>query len=235
MLYSPEALPSRTARPCILVFEGYDVATATSSAEGLAALRRGGVDFLLTDQRMPGGSGTDMLTQAQREGLLGDLPVLVLTANYEDPALAGWRVLRKPVDLDRLVDLLHEAFLHGNAGDGIAQASEVTMTDSSSPGARRSPRARLALVLYVSATSAASRRAQRNLERLLVQYPREEVSLDIVDLSLPGNRPPDEDRVTYTPTLVKRAPAPRAWFIGDLRNIAPVQALLEDAGVEKVR
>ena len=37
--------------------------------------------------------------------------------------------------------------------------------------------------------------------------------------------------MVFTPTLVKRSPAPRAWILGDLRNDDVVRDLLTMCGV----
>lgn len=88
-------------------------------------------------------------------------------------------------------------------------------------------------VLYVSADSPASVKAIRNLTRLLRQYEEGEVALAIRDLSTQPLVAADEDRVTFTPTLVKRTPPPRTWVVGDLDDIKFVADLIGYAGVEK--
>ena len=41
----------------------------------------------------------------------------------------------------------------------------------------------------------------------------------------------EEDAVYFTPMLVKRAPLPRTFVVGDLSNAAAVVELLESCGV----
>lgn len=91
----------------------------------------------------------------------------------------------------------------------------------------------LELVLYVTAASASSRRAQRNLERVLAQYDGAAVAVTLVDLSQDIDAVDPEDRIAFTPTLVRRSPQPRAWLLGDLRDHKPLRSLLEDAGVAR--
>lgn len=88
-------------------------------------------------------------------------------------------------------------------------------------------------VLYVSASSPSSLKATRNLLCLLEDYAAGEVRLRIRDLSKEPIGVGDEDRVTFTPTLVKRTPAPRAWVVGDLENISYVVDMITVAGAEK--
>src|SRR5690606_23252575 len=92
---------------------------------------------------------------------------------------------------------------------------------------------RIELVLYVSSSSPASARARRNLERALAGYDAAKVSLVVVDLSRPGAESAPDDRVAFTPTLVKRVPPPRTWLLGDLRDLRVLRQLLEDAGVAR--
>ena len=93
--------------------QGFDVALAGSGAEALALLRREPVDLLLTDQRMPGISGLDLLAGAR--AMNPELPVIVMTAygNVES-AVAAMKAgatdyLAKPVDLDTLLHLVRKA------------------------------------------------------------------------------------------------------------------------------
>ncbi|MDP9064756.1 MAG: response regulator, partial [Pseudomonadota bacterium] len=79
----------------------------------LMALRNGAPDVLVTDIRMPGRSGLDVLQEIQtsRPGL----PVIVMTAHSDlDAAVAAYRggafeYLPKPFDIDKAVDLVRRA------------------------------------------------------------------------------------------------------------------------------
>jgi len=48
----------------IIANEGYDVATASSGEEALEIIRKRAPDLLITDIRMPGMSGTELLKEA---------------------------------------------------------------------------------------------------------------------------------------------------------------------------
>ncbi len=89
-------------------------ATAYEDADAvLAALRRGEPDVLVTDIRMPGKSGLDLLEaiRARRPRL----PVIVMTAHSDlDSAVAAYQggafeYLPKPFDIDQAVDLVRRA------------------------------------------------------------------------------------------------------------------------------
>jgi two-component system NtrC family response regulator len=87
--------------------QGFDVQEAASAPDALARLREEPVDLMLTDVKMPGMSGLDLLREAR--ALNPELPVVVLTAygNVTD-AVAAMRdgavdYLTKPVDIDAVL------------------------------------------------------------------------------------------------------------------------------------
>jgi CheY-like chemotaxis protein len=207
----------------MLTQEGYSVATAPDAATGLAALRTGRFALVLASQRTPEQPGIPALRAAQAAGLLDRVAVLVINADAPDLAGTPWRALRRPVDFDHIIDEVHRAMV------ARAELPDPSATARQSGAAMHV----LELVLYVTAGSASSRRAQRNLERVLAQYDAAGVSLRLIDLSLPDSGADPEDRVAFTPTLVKRGPGTRAWLLGDLRDPRALRALLEDAGVAR--
>jgi len=90
---------------------------------------------------------------------------------------------------------------------------------------------RVEFVLYVSPSSTASSEARRNLEQLLERFDGSQVKYSVCDLvrdPLAG----DTDRVAFTPTLVKRYPAPRVWLVGNLREPGIVADILRGCGVD---
>ncbi len=93
--------------------QGYEVREAASGPNALALLRGEPVDLVLTDVRMPGMSGLDVLREAR--AMNPELPVVVLTAygSIAD-AVAAMRdgaadYLTKPVDLDALLQRVQRA------------------------------------------------------------------------------------------------------------------------------
>ena len=89
------------------------------------------------------------------------------------------------------------------------------------------------LVLYVSLASTASLRAQSSLAQLLTGFDDSQVRLEVRDVAQ-HPAAAEEDHVLFTPTLVKREPLPRAWFVGAL-DPGTATALLLACGVEKRR
>jgi len=93
----------------------------------LAALRQGAPDVLLTDIRMPGRSGLEMLEEIRARR--PRLPVIVMTAHSDlESAVAAYQggafeYLPKPFDIDQAVELVRRAATQG-------QRSETTATES---------------------------------------------------------------------------------------------------------
>jgi len=94
--------------------QGGMVPTAFDHAEtALAALRRDRPDVLITDIRMPGRSGLELLTEIRDSQ--PQLPVIVMTAHSDlDSAVAAYQggafeYLPKPFDIDQAVDLVRRA------------------------------------------------------------------------------------------------------------------------------
>jgi two-component system response regulator FlrC len=94
----------------VLARGGFTVEVAATGEEGLARLALGGVDLLVTDLRLPGLGGLDVVREARRAGQ--DLPVVVITAygTVEDAVtamkLGAFDFLTKPFSP---ADLLHLA------------------------------------------------------------------------------------------------------------------------------
>jgi two-component system, NtrC family, nitrogen regulation response regulator GlnG len=97
----------------------------------LAALRRDRPDVLITDIRMPGRSGLELLTEIRDSQ--PELPVIVMTAHSDlDSAVAAYQggafeYLPKPFDIDQAVDLVRRA------------AQQKTRVEESTTEARRIP------------------------------------------------------------------------------------------------
>jgi two-component system, NtrC family, nitrogen regulation response regulator GlnG len=94
--------------------QGGMLPTAFEHADtALAALRRDRPDVLITDIRMPGRSGLELLTEIRDSH--PELPVIVMTAHSDlDSAVAAYQggafeYLPKPFDIDQAVDLVRRA------------------------------------------------------------------------------------------------------------------------------
>ncbi len=96
-----------------LALNGFSVETAENGAVAMAKLARGGIDVVLSDVRMPGLTGMDLLREIS--SLDAGLPVILLTA-HGDVSLAveamragAHDFLEKPYDADHLVAVLRRA------------------------------------------------------------------------------------------------------------------------------
>jgi two-component system nitrogen regulation response regulator GlnG len=103
--------------------------TAFDQADSaLAALRRDRPDVLITDIRMPGRSGLELLTQIRASQ--PELPVIVMTAHSDlDSAVAAYQggafeYLPKPFDIDQAVELVRRAAQQRNAAPEPALESK---------------------------------------------------------------------------------------------------------------
>jgi hypothetical protein len=183
---------------------------------------------VLSDYAMPGQTGTWMLQEANRLGLLDGVASVIVTAQpfvRETPEIS---LITKPFDLDRFLDQVRRLLARRDPPErrrGRSGGTEMTREGSQPRGYR------VELVLYVSSASPASIQARRNLEMLLSQFAADQVRWTVRDL---GREPLAgvEDRIAFTPTLVKRFPEPRMWVLGNLRETDLLADMLRICGVE---
>ena len=87
------------------------VIAARDGVEALAALRAGGVDVAVIDQRMPGLTGAEVIRAARAEGIATRFVLITAAVNVAQLAgelgLDPW--LGKPFGLDALIATLHRA------------------------------------------------------------------------------------------------------------------------------
>lgn len=207
-----------------LGIEGHRVDEASTAAEGLKCLQQTSYDLVLTDYAMPGGTGTWMLQEASRQGLMSGTVALIVTAHPDVRELKDVEVISKPLDLDNFLDQVKHILAAGRQQHPPASAEEPPRSDVRN-------RHRIELVLYVSSASPHCAQARTNLERLLEQFDSSQVRYKVCDLV----RDPfagEADRIAFTPTLVKRYPEPKMWVLGNLRDPQIVADLLRACGVE---
>jgi DNA-binding NtrC family response regulator len=199
--------------------KSYDVVQAADAAAALALLRQGAFDLVLTDYDMPGETGADLLQRATAEGVLGDAATLVVTAHPNPEGVPDEvPLLRKPLDLEQL----------------LVQIRTIVPARPEAAAPRSEPKAGAAidLVLYVSPRSAASDRARRRMQEVLADCGTEGIHYEVCDLFKNADSA-ERDRVVFTPTLVKRAPSPRVWIVGDLSEDGLVRDLLAMCGARR--
>lgn len=93
--------------------EGYEVKQAANGADGLALIAQGGIDLVITDLRMDGISGSEVVKRVTTEH--PGVPIIVLTGHGSiDDATAALKAgafdfLTKPLDLDHLNKIVKNA------------------------------------------------------------------------------------------------------------------------------
>jgi len=83
LLVDDEELPL-TLRKLVLEMQGYQVVTARSAPDAMRVLIDHPADLVLTDQVMPGGTGTELTRSIKKRW--PDLPVILISGINEIPA-----------------------------------------------------------------------------------------------------------------------------------------------------
>lgn len=217
---------SRDMLVAFLASEGYDVVGTANAEEGMEQLRSRAFGMVVSDYRLPGRTGAWMLRQAREAGLLRDVGALLWSADTNPEPVAGVKIVKKPVDLDTLLLDIEGALVAAHRDERLRLSDSEPAPTAVASTPAEGP---LELVLYVT-DSLTSMRAIRNLKAVL-QDARSETSLRICHLvhePLGGV----EDRVAFTPMLVRRKPLPRESLLGDLRDSDAILELLRDTGGE---
>lgn len=108
---------------------GYTVALAADAQAAQRQLKRQAADLVITDIRMPGMSGLELLSLLRAEH--PDLPVVVSTAHgtmetaIEAVGKGAFDYLPKPLDLDRTLDVVRRAL----GEDSLAAAATPSMPE----------------------------------------------------------------------------------------------------------
>lgn len=108
----------------------HQVLGVPSAEEGFLELRRTPFDLVITDVRLPGMSGFELVRQIQ--ALRPDLPIIMITAysssqgKREAAELGVYRYFEKPLDADALLASVHTA-LYGD--DAAPTADELPVPD----------------------------------------------------------------------------------------------------------
>jgi DNA-binding NtrC family response regulator len=100
----------------VLAAEGYDVSHAPRGDDGLAEARHGSYDLVITDLKLPGLNGLEVV--AQLHAAEPRLPIIMMTAHgttetaIEATALGAFEYLVKPFEAEELLDLVAPAVAH---------------------------------------------------------------------------------------------------------------------------
>jgi adenylate cyclase len=99
-----DAIRERLAE--LIVEEGCDVSTAGDGASALNHLRRHHACLVFLDLMMPGVSGWQVLATMLADDDLAEIPVCIITAVETHAPIGTVAVLAKPLNLDRLLDVI---------------------------------------------------------------------------------------------------------------------------------
>ena len=195
---------------------GYPVERASTGAEALARLEHQTYGLVLAHYGLPDTSGVELLNAASRRNVLGAARALLFSGRH-DLENSGYTVIRKPLDPS---DLLRQV--------------QSLLGSSVGPGPERRTSARrkfqVEITLYVNPPWPSSLKARANLERVISRARAGTVQMTVHDMGKDPERAV-EDRVIFSPTLVKVWPEPRMWILGDLSDPRPLVELLEACGV----
>jgi len=99
-----------------LKVDGYDVKTATSGPEGLAAYSEEMPEIVITDIKMPGMDGSQVLRELKEKHRFLEAVILTghgsLDSAVELTKLGAFNYLPKPYELEKLIEVLQSAYEH---------------------------------------------------------------------------------------------------------------------------
>ena len=195
---------------------GFETDVASSAEAGLERIARGGITALITDFKLPGRNGAQLVEEIRRLG--NRIPALVMSAYTDDrtmdraQAAGAWLFMPKPVPLGALL----EAF------DSLAKRPAAALLVDDEPALTENLAEVLAAAGYdvlVSGTASEALSERRRLETAVVDY-----------------RLPDGSGIELARRLRARDPSIRILFISgyidELRGQLPSE-LSESEMMEK--
>ncbi len=117
VLVVDDHLQARESMADVLRQAGHQVACCSSAAEALNVVRRERFDCIVTDLKMPGMSGMELIVQLERRQY--GAQVVMVTAHASVPSAVeamrhgAFDYIEKPFDVDQLEQLVGEAIRHG--------------------------------------------------------------------------------------------------------------------------
>ena len=110
-----------------------DVSTFDNAADALKALKKDEPDVVISDVRMPGMDGMEMMEEIHQQN--PELPVIIITAHSDlDSAVSAYQegafeYLPKPFDVDEAVELTRRAISHRRETTSPSKESITTDTE----------------------------------------------------------------------------------------------------------
>jgi DNA-binding NtrC family response regulator len=146
---------------------GFETEVAASAEAGLERIRQGGITALITDFKLPGQNGADLIEEIRRLG--NRIPALVMSAYTDDrtmdraQAAGAWLFMPKPVPLGALMEAFES--LAKRPAAALLVDDESALTENL---AEALATAGYDVLVSQTATEALSRR--RRLETAVVDY-----------------------------------------------------------------
>jgi DNA-binding response OmpR family regulator len=218
----------------LLDLAGFASVACDTAEAGLNALREEAFDLILTDYALPRHSGLWLLEHAEREGLIQDTPVLIVTAHPQEALRGPYEIIQKPFDLDELVERARSCVEGGTSRRRRAASPQHSSGDHGDPvgGSPECP-GTIELILYVNAQSPQSVAAVTNVKKVLARLGSSRVKLTVHDLSLdPSPEIVDPGKITAG-TLVRKTPGPRTFILGHITSPELLLELLADCESEQ--
>lgn len=100
----------------ILASWGYDVATATTGVDALAAVPTFQPHVIVIDMAMPGLSGLNVLEALRRTG--ASVPMIFMTGKEGAQPAGAFAVIAKPFDFRQMADIVAAAVAEGDRTSG---------------------------------------------------------------------------------------------------------------------
>ena len=148
----------RQALGQLLEYEGFDVRTATGGAEGISEYEKFRPHLVFLDVKMAGLDGLEVLKRIRQVD--GNALVVMISGHatiqtaVEATQLGAYDILEKPLDTDRVLVLLRNAFQHRSLAEENEQLRETIESRFEIVGRTYAIRALLDRIEKVAATPA---------------------------------------------------------------------------------
>lgn len=191
---------------------GFQTEVAASAEDAVARVRRGGITALITDFRLPGRTGAELIDELRRGG--ERMPALVMSAHTDDGTIhasqvaGAWLFLPKPVPLEDLMQIFES--LAQEPAAALLLDDEASLTENLAEALDAAGHE-----VIVSRTAAEALALGRRVESAVLDY-----------------RLPDGTGVEVARTLRARDPAIRLLFTSGYPDELRAQLSAELAGTE---
>lgn len=187
------------------------IVTASDGEEGLAKFKEGRFDLVITDLKMPGMNGIELIDEIRK--LDTEVPLRVITAFAQE----FLKELEQAVQEGRNFDLIRKPLERDDIRAIVSAVFEMDLDQPEPDEAAASESEKYHLRLYVTGETASSLLVLDNIKKICEEEFAGRYTLDVHDIFKNPHLAAD-DRIIATPTLVKTLPSPIRKIIGDLSN-----------------